>query len=131
MLYTAVLAGWMDQLLLMMDGREKHKQNHLVQRVTQHINTHLADDLSASALSAIFYMSATGLRRVFKETTGMTLKEYSLQTRMNHAIVLLGQHVPVQEVSAAVGYASPQAFINAFKQATGVSPTQYHRNKSS
>lgn len=128
--YTAVLAGRIDQLLALQESQDKRKQSLLAQQVASHIDAHLADDLSATHLASLFYVSPATLRRLFKESTGLTLKEYSLGARMNHAAQLLKQDMPVHKVASAVGYASPQAFISAFKQANGISPSQYWRGRA-
>lgn len=68
------------------------------------------------------------LSRVFKETTGKTIKKYILEIRMNMAASQLQLGFSVQEVAQNLGYADPYIFSKAFKKHTGFSPQNYKKN---
>jgi transcriptional regulator GlxA family with amidase domain len=68
------------------------------------------------------------LKRRFKTATGNTLIDYLQNLRVEEAKRLLesGQ-LPVDEISARVGYEDPSFFRRLFKRRTGLTPGQYRR----
>jgi transcriptional regulator GlxA family with amidase domain len=68
------------------------------------------------------------LKRRFKAATGGTLIEYLQNLRVEEAKRLLeARDLPVDEVSAEVGYADTSFFRRLFKRMTGLTPSQYRR----
>ena len=68
------------------------------------------------------------LKRRFKAATGATLIEYLQNLRIEEAKRLLEQgELPIDEVSAAVGYLDISFFRRLFKRLTGLTPSQYRR----
>ena len=68
------------------------------------------------------------LKRRFKAATGSTLIEYLQNLRIEEAKRLLesGQ-IPVDDISAEVGYGDASFFRRLFKRRTGLTPGQYRR----
>ena len=68
------------------------------------------------------------LKRRFKAATGSTLIEYLQNLRIEEAKRLLesGQ-LPVDDISAEVGYGDASFFRRLFKRRTGLTPGQYRR----
>lgn len=76
-------------------------------------------------------MSESNLRRVFRNTLGISLGTYIRQTRLSKACGLL--HAPelnVTAVSEACGFTSLFAFSRAFKHELKVSPLAYRQKRS-
>ena len=66
------------------------------------------------------------LKRRFKAATGDTLIEYLQNLRIEESKRLLEQgSLPIEEVSAEVGYMDTSFFRRLFKRLTGLSPGQY------
>lgn len=72
--------------------------------------------------------NASKLKRGFKFLYGMTIFEYGLRCRMNHALHLLveGRH-PVGQVALAVGYQHQTSFTAAFRDYFGFAPKDARR----
>jgi len=62
------------------------------------------------------------LSRLFVDETGMSFGQWRTQARMRAAMADLVAGVPVQTVARRVGYASPSAFVTAFRRCTGRTP---------
>ncbi|MCH9650483.1 MAG: helix-turn-helix transcriptional regulator [Deltaproteobacteria bacterium] len=69
--------------------------------------------------------SSRTLERLFVAETGLTFQAWRRQIRLQKALVLLADQTPVTEVSFAVGYDSPSAFISMFRRALGQTPGRY------
>ncbi|MDN3239518.1 AraC family transcriptional regulator [Glycomyces tritici] len=69
------------------------------------------------------------LSRLFRVHAGMTFAQWRGQFRLHHALVLLAEGHQVTRIAGACGYASPSAFIGAFRAAFGVTPGEYLRRE--
>ena len=75
---------------------------------------------------AMIEVPERSLKRRFKASTGDTLIEYLQNFRIEESKKLLEQGgLPIEEVSAEVGYMDVSFFRRLFKRLTGLSPGQY------
>ncbi|MEV6964055.1 helix-turn-helix transcriptional regulator [Hamadaea sp. NPDC051192] len=65
------------------------------------------------------------LSRRFRAETGVTFESWRTYERLNAALPLLGDGLPVSRVARAVGYQTASAFITAFRRGTGITPAAY------
>ncbi|MFD6288589.1 cupin domain-containing protein [Streptomyces sp. NPDC060205] len=81
---------------------------------------------TTETLAAATRVSRATLSRHFRSALGQTPGAYVEQWRMDLASVRLRDtDEPVESISGAVGYSSPQAFSRAFRRARGLAPGQY------
>ncbi len=71
------------------------------------------------------------LQRLFKRETGMTFSDWRRRARLLHGLSALSSGAPVTTAAFDAGYASPSAFIGAFKTMFGVSPGQFRKRGGS
>jgi len=92
-------------------------------------NNYPNPDLKISDISQAFYMSDSKLRRLFSEKMGVSPMKYLSNLRIDTAKSLLMAYpeLSVQEIAERVGYCSMYYFSNAFKAATGKSPSEYRK----
>jgi AraC-like DNA-binding protein len=82
----------------------------------------------AVSLGELAHRSGASLRtlqRIFPRETGLTLEAWRQKGRLIAAIAALAGGAPVAVTAAHSGYASPSAFISAFKRQFGVTPGRY------
>ncbi|MET0557033.1 MAG: helix-turn-helix transcriptional regulator [Vicinamibacteria bacterium] len=65
------------------------------------------------------------LERLFVDETGMTLGRWRRRARLVEALRLLAAGEPVTRVALDVGYATPSAFVSAFRRELGRTPGRY------
>lgn len=65
------------------------------------------------------------IERLFLSETGLSLGRWRQQSRLMHAVRLLGGGISVTEVAFDAGYSTPSAFAAAFHKAFGAPPTAY------
>ena len=76
-------------------------------------------------------MAETSLTKSFKAAFGETIFDFSLRSRMQHALGLLCDHRwSVEQASCAVGYRHPTSFTTAFRRHFGIRPSDVRRKKS-
>lgn len=72
--------------------------------------------------------NASKLKRGFKFLYGMTIFEYGLRCRMNHALrLLVEERLPVGQVALSAGYQHQTSFTSAFRDFFGFAPKDARR----
>ncbi|MEK6794316.1 MAG: AraC family transcriptional regulator [Spirochaetota bacterium] len=72
-------------------------------------------------------VSAATIRKIFKRETGVSLKQYHLAKKIEHACAMLSDTVSVTDCAYHLGFASPAHFASAFRRFTGAAPKEYAR----
>ena len=98
----------------------------VIQKVVNHINLNLTQDLSLKRLSAEYSVNASYLSALFKKEMGVTLTDYISQQRIRRAIMLLNSSsLQIQDVASESGIYDVNYFRKLFKKVTGKTPTEY------
>ncbi|MDF7777803.1 helix-turn-helix transcriptional regulator, partial [Sphingomonas sp. AOB5] len=82
-------------------------------------------DASVSDIAAGAGMSLRVLERRFLAETGLSLGRWRRQARLLAAMERLAAGDPVKRVAAGAGYATPSAFVAAFRATFGETPGRY------
>ena len=100
-----------------------------INRVTDHIDSHLAEPLDLAALAAVAHFSAWHFHRVFQAMTGETLADRVRRRRLEVAAARLQREPPeaVLAIALDVGFGSAAVFARAFRAHFGVTPTAWRR----
>lgn len=86
---------------------------------------HPANPFDLEQWARVVHTSSKTLQRYFRSETGMTFPEWRATARLNVARRRLERGDAVHEVAKGVGYATPSAFIGAFRQLYGITPGAY------
>jgi AraC-like DNA-binding protein/quercetin dioxygenase-like cupin family protein len=78
-----------------------------------------------AALAKRFGVSVRSLERGFARETGLSLGRWARQARFQFALRRMGSGAAVKTAAADAGYATPSAFVAAFRAAFGTTPGQY------
>jgi AraC-like DNA-binding protein len=100
-----------------------------VRRVTMALSENPADQRSLENWAVALGMSPRTLIRRFQSETGMTFRQWRRQARLLAALERLAAGGPVTSVAYDVGYDGLSAFVEAFRQAFGVTPGRYFRDQ--
>ena len=85
-------------------------------------------DLSLNDVAAYVHLSPGYLSGEFKRETGVTLKSYLTDIRIEAAKKMMEDgNYKIYEICSAVGYNSSQYFSQAFYKKTGMFPTEYSK----
>lgn len=115
-----------DLILNQLEQKRSMKNRELVAGVIAYIDAHLGEDLSIERLSDLFAISMSHLRKIYKEETGVTIKDSISGKRIAKAKLLLAQSQhKIQDIALLVGYLTVQSFAKAFKMDTGRTPGEY------
>ena len=104
--------------------------NARMQRVLDHIDRHLDDDLDLETVSRIAAFSKFHFHRQFTATFGLSLHRYVQLARLKRASHRLARKdaQSVTEIAMDAGYDAPDAFARAFRQRFGQSPSSFRKS---
>lgn len=98
---------------------------------TDYIKKNYGDNnLNLNGICTYLSISTSHFSSLFKESTGKTFMEYLIGVRMDKAKELIEQTtLKNYEIAERVGFSDPHYFSISFKRATGMSPTEYAKEK--
>ncbi|GAA3636509.1 AraC family transcriptional regulator [Microbacterium awajiense] len=96
-------------------------------RVVEHIDDHLTDDIDIAALATGLGTTEYHVRRMFSSLAGMPLSEYIRRRRMTVAAADLLGDDGMLDIAVRYGYGSTEAFTRAFRAVHGVGPSDVRR----
>ncbi|MCX4242432.1 AraC family transcriptional regulator [Paraliomyxa miuraensis] len=102
-----------------------------VNRVIDHIERHLGEPLSLAALAEVAHLSRFHFHRIFGAVVGETLGAFVGRLRVERAAVMLvtNPRASITEIAIDCGFSSSATFARAFKDAFGMSATQWRASK--
>ena len=99
-----------------------------IKRAIDFLEEQLARPLSIDQVAAVAGMSPSYFIREFKAYTGKTPYSFFIDLRVEKAKeLLLIKNISITEVAQACGFSSPGHFSTAFKQKTGITPSEYKK----
>jgi len=97
--------------------------------VTAYIEEHLAEPISLATLAQLVHLSPYHFCRTFKQSFGMPPHRYHTSRRIERAKAMLVKPAfSVTDIGLTVGFSETSSFTAAFRKATGLTPTAYHRS---
>lgn len=104
-------------------------------RLVDRVKVLLAGDLSRrwtlSEIAAEIGGSPVYLTQVFQQVEGLPLYRYQLRLRLARALDLIAGQQDLSGLAQDLGFSSHSHFTAAFRQAYGVTPTEFHASVSS
>ena len=96
-------------------------------RLAEYIKAHLGQELTLNELAAVAGLSPYHLARAYKASTGRSLWQTVLQSRVNEArrIILARADLPLAVIARDCGFDSYGQFIAAFRKFFGLLPSEY------
>jgi two-component system response regulator YesN len=97
--------------------------DHQIDKILTYIHDNIEKDIRRSDISQRFFLNQDYLSRLFKQETGVSLKEYIIIEKMKTAQILLKTtSLPVGIVAAKVGFSHFSHFSQTYKRIIGSSP---------
>jgi AraC family transcriptional regulator len=102
-----------------------------VNAAIDYMDVHFAREVTLDELAAAACFSRFHFHRIFKEITGETVGKYLLRLRLQRAAERLLDHhgENITDVCFACGFSESSVFSRAFRQAYGVSPSQWRKER--
>ena len=83
-------------------------------------------NINAKDLANTFSFNYDYLRRMFKEKTNISIKDFIQKEKLHYAIDLLkNTSFSIKEVASLAGFSSPSHFATVFKTEINITPKEY------
>jgi AraC family transcriptional regulator len=97
--------------------------------VTAYIEEHLSESVRLAQLAGLVSLSSYHFCRAFRQSFGLPPHRYHTSRRIERAKALLSKPVfSVTDIGLTLGFSETSSFTAAFRKATGLTPTAYHRS---
>lgn len=94
-----------------------------MQRVCDHINQHLVDDIDRAQLAKLAHLSEGAFSRFFRSRTGKTVPEYISEVRVGRACRMIGEDQQnITDIALDCGYRNLANFNRRFREVVGCTP---------
>jgi AraC family transcriptional regulator len=101
-----------------------------LRQITDWMREHIAEEFNLDRLAAQAGLSKFYFNRLFKSAVGVSPSHYHINLRMDEARQLLREtKKSVMEIALDIGYANPSHFAQLFRRETGLSPSDYRRQR--
>ncbi|MCL6588368.1 MAG: response regulator [Firmicutes bacterium] len=110
------------------EGHEKQVKG-IIRRAKEIIDRQFRGPLNLEDVSHAVGISPFYFSRLFREELGISFSEYLTKLRMEAALALLAQGLPVKECCFSVGYNDPNYFSRIFRKFYNISPSEYREAK--
>ena len=94
-------------------------------RAAEFVRTEPAEAGDVARVARHAGASVRTLERLFRAETALSFGAWRQRARIVHAMTLLADGTSVTQAAFSVGYASPSAFVAAFRRAAGVTPGRF------
>ncbi|QRK13655.1 helix-turn-helix transcriptional regulator [Archangium violaceum] len=102
-----------------------------LQRVLEHIEAHLDQNLSLTRLASEAEVSASHFKVLFKRSMGLPVHEYVMHRRVERARALLVRgELPASEVALEAGFSHQSHMARWMRRVLGVTPTSVVRSRA-
>ena len=109
---------------------KENLSRNIVLRAIAYIEKNFAKIDSLNVIANSLRISLSYLEAIFKKSTGISLMQYVIKSKVNHAAkLLLESKKSVIDISIECGFHSSTHFSNTFKKHTGFSPREYRQSR--
>lgn len=105
-----------------------NKHDSILNLVMQYINQRIsqAQSISLDAICKEIHISKYYLCHLFKRTTGLSVMQYTNNSRITQAKkLLINTNMKIQDIALSLGYSNSTSFCKSFKNSSGCSPATY------
>ncbi|PYI57412.1 helix-turn-helix domain-containing protein [Paenibacillus flagellatus] len=108
----------------------KEKRDHIIQFVYDYLENNYDKDITLDLVADKLNISRSYLSSYFKEKTGTYFVDYVNSVRIEQAKkLLLKPDIRIQDAALSVGYQNINSFNRMFKKFTGVTPSEFRKDK--
>jgi AraC-like DNA-binding protein len=106
------------------EGKYRHTDTQ-IDRAVAYMRNNYAKALSVSGCAAEVNMSESHFRRLFKQRTGRSPKEFIITLKISKAKELLSRGESIKKTAELVGWEDEFYFMRIFRKISGISPGKF------
>jgi AraC-like DNA-binding protein len=109
-------------------GKKPSLTDSSIEKAKSYMCANYAKNISVSECAKRVCLSETHFRRLFKQNTGRSPKEFLISLKISKAKELLSHGVSIKETAASVGWDDEFYFMRIFKKTSGITPGRFQNN---
>jgi AraC-like DNA-binding protein len=122
-LFLLILYRFFELIVFNSDSEEG---DYRVKKAIRYIAKHYSERLSVKDIAGMVGLNAVYFGALFKQSTGLSINRYVIQTRIKNAEnLLISGEYHVEEVAAHCGFSDVAHFYKLFKELMGFPPSHY------
>ena len=106
------------------------RKQFLQDQIAAYVDQHLTEKITLKTISGYCGVSVSTVTQLFQKKLNTTFHEYVTCRRMETAVALIRQGVPLEHVGKQVGYQDHSTFSRAVRQHTGASPREFRNRQN-
>lgn len=111
---------------------DSEPERRVPREILEYIDKNFAKRLTVAGLAERCFYNPTHFARIFRDSLGVTVKDYIKQKRIDEAERLLTTtKLPIDEIIERVGYTNRTDFYHAFESRVGVTPAEARQKTNS
>ena len=112
--------------------KQVQKEEDKIQFIINFIKLNCMKNIKVKFISDTFGFNYDYFRRMFKEKTGVSVKDFIQQEKIKYSLdLLINSSHSMKEISSMAGFASPSHFGIVFKEYLGKTPKEYIKDYKS
>lgn len=122
---------WVNYLLdrIFAYEEEVQRSKDIIDRINQYVHEHYKESIGRNEIGSAFYLVPEYLAKMYKKKTGISLKDYIHEYRIEQAKQLLkNENMRVSDIAAETGFDNYSYFSTLFKKYTGMTPNDYRKS---
>lgn len=121
LLMQEVLESFMSSMF-----REKDKGNPYIRKALRYIGDHYSEHLELERVADVAGLSASYFSTLFRQTVGVSFREYLNQIRVEESKrLLLSRQYTLADIAISMGFPDQSYYCKVFKKIVGVTPGKY------
>jgi AraC family transcriptional regulator len=131
-LAARIIHGYCDSGSCTLTAPASHRLDHVrLRRVLDYISAHLADEITLADLARVACLSTFHFARMFTLAIGVSPHRYVSRMRLENAMAeIAAGRLPLARIAFNARFSSQASFTRAFRRATGMTPGEYGRRRS-
>lgn len=114
------------------DDPKKKSPKDYIETIMEYCLSRIDTYVSVHDIAAYTGLDRSYVSRLFRQETGISLKEYIWKTKEEEACrLLIDTSLPIHVVARSVGFEDPLHFTKTFKKKLGCSPKAFRRQRKS
>jgi len=124
----AMLIAYIGQDGTYFDEQKSTSKAKIIRQIAAYIDSHHMEKITLESLSDHFFINKFTLSRSFSDQLGISLSNYILRARINHAKQLLRfTNDDLEDIAQKCGFRDGAYFTRKFKQAENMTPSAYRK----
>lgn len=110
--------------------QQSKESTTVISRVKSYVKEHYSEQIGRDEIAASVFLAPNYLSTVFHEETGITLREYINQCRIDEAKrLMVTTNISVTDIALRVGFENIPYFSTVFKKMCGMTPAAWKKEK--